>query len=264
MKNTLSRSLVLFFLMSAMGNLLAGETESPETFVIVHGATAGGWEWKSVGQCLSDDGNTVYRATLTGLGERMHLATAEVDLDTHIDDVVNLILFEDLHDVILAGHSYGGAVITGVMNRIPERLRHVIFLDAMVPEDGESAFDVVGGGPPPNSKVVDGLVQFPWYNPDAPFPHTVPHPIKTFSEPVSYQNPEAKKLPVTYVAFVPGEQSVDERASTDKSWKRAVARGWTIRTFPGHHVAHMENPKGVAEVMESSVFDQNASPASIR
>ena len=70
---------------------------------------------------LTDDGHTVYRATLTGLGERMHLNSTDVDLQTHINDVVNLILFEDLHDVVLTGHSYGGMVITGVIDRIPER-----------------------------------------------------------------------------------------------------------------------------------------------
>jgi pimeloyl-ACP methyl ester carboxylesterase len=80
------------------------------TFVVVHGATAGGWEWKRTGQFLTDDGHTVYRATLTGLGERMHLNSPEINLETHVMDVVNLILFEDLHDVVLTGHSYGGMV----------------------------------------------------------------------------------------------------------------------------------------------------------
>jgi len=247
----------IFFSICFVYQVFSNETLKSETFVIVHGATAGGWEWKAVGKNLADDGHTVYRATLTGLGERCHLANADVDLNTHISDVVNLILFEDLHDIILAGHSYGGAVITGVMNKVPDRIRHVIFLDAMVPEDGESAFDVVGGTPPPNSRVENGLVYFPWYNPNAPLPHTVPHPIKTFSQPVVFNNPEALHLDTTYVAFVPEDQSIEERSSKDKSWKRAVARGWTIRTFPGHHVAHLENPRGVADLMEEAVNDRN-------
>ena len=90
-----------------------------QTFVLVHGATAGGWEWKSTARFIDDDGFTVYRATLTGLGERMHLNSTDVDLQMHINDVVNLILFEDLHDIVLTGHSYGGMVVTGVMDRIP-------------------------------------------------------------------------------------------------------------------------------------------------
>ena len=233
----------------------AADKIDKQTFVIVHGATAGGWEWKRTGKFLADDGHDVHRVTLTGLGERMHLATAEVNLDTHINDVVNLILFEDLRDVVLSGHSYGGMVITGVMDRIPERIRHVVFLDAMVPDDGQSAFDLVGG-PPPNAKIVDGLVHFPWYDPNAPFPRGVPHPVKTFSQAVSYRNPLARALPVTFVAFVPAEKA-EARAATDKNWHRALARGWTIRTFPGGHVAQQENPRGVATVLENAVNDKN-------
>lgn len=227
------------------------------TFVIVHGATAGGWEWKRAGQFLQDHGHTVYRATLTGLGERTHLADATVDLDTHVDDVINLILFEDLRDVVLTGHSYGGMVITGVMNRIPERISHVIFLDAAVPNHNESMFDLVGGTPP-GSKVVDGLVQFPWFDPDAAPPAGVAHPVGTFRQRVSYDNPEAFKLPVTYVAFVPEGEDVEKRAETDQGWQRAEARGWTVRTFPGGHVAHQEDPSGVASLMEEAVSDENA------
>ena len=124
-----------FVLAAAVGLCVApraGAADAAEkyTYVVVHGATAGGWEWKRAGQFLTADGHTVYRATLTGLGERMHLNSPEIDLRTHVDDVVNLILFEDLHDVVLTGHSYGGMVITGVMDRVPDRIRHVVFLDA--------------------------------------------------------------------------------------------------------------------------------------
>jgi pimeloyl-ACP methyl ester carboxylesterase len=227
------------------------------TYVIVHGATAGGWEWKKAGKFLSDDGHTVYRATLTGLGERMHLNSPEIDLQTHINDVVNLILFEDLHDVVLAGHSYGGMVITGVMDRIPERIRHVVFLDAAVPDDGMSLWDLFGGAPRDPSRIADGFMTVPWVKPEAKPPHNVKQSIKCFNQPVSYKNPAAKALPVTYVAFVPKDKSAEERAKTDKSWQRAVARGWTIRTFPGGHVAQQEDPRGVATLMEDAVKDQN-------
>src|SRR5690606_38327986 len=118
----------------------AADSADKHTFVIVHGATAGGYEWKDTGKYLLAEGHTVYRVTLTALGERSHLSAEGVNLTTHINDVVNTILFEDLHDVILTGHSYGGRVITGVMNSIPERIRHVMFFDAAVPNDGESGF----------------------------------------------------------------------------------------------------------------------------
>src|SRR5688500_9696768 len=134
----------VFVLLALAGSVSAAEKL---TYVIVHGATAGGWEWKKTGKFLADDGHEVHRATLTGLGERMHLNSPDIDLQTHINDVVNLILFEDLDDIVLTGHSYGGMVITGVMDRVPDRIRHVVFLDAAVPADGMSLLDVFGGRP---------------------------------------------------------------------------------------------------------------------
>ncbi len=235
----------------------AADTSAKQTFVVVHGATAGGWEWKRAGQCLTDDGHTVYRVTLTGLGERMHLNGPHIDLQTHINDVVNTILFEDLHDVVLTGHSYGGMVITGVIDRIPERIKHVVYLDAAVPNDGQSIWDLFGGGNPPNTNIVDGMMQVSWVKPGDKPPHSVAQSIKCFNQPVSYKNPATLALPVTYVAFVPKDQSAEERAKKDKSWQNAVARGWTIRTFPGHHVAHQEDPRGVATLIEQSVNDVN-------
>ena len=249
--------LLLGFLAFA-GTVQAAAPAEKYTFVLVHGATAGGWEWKSTGKFLSDDGHTVYRATLTGLGEREHLNSTNVDLQTHINDVVNLILYEDLHDVVLTGHSYGGMVVTGVMDRIPERIRHVVFLDAAVPDDGMSLWDLFGGtGPQDSERFKDGFMQVPWVKPDTPPPHSVKHSINCFNQPVSYKNPAALALPVTYVAFVPKDKSVEERAKTDKSWQRAEARGWTIRTFPGGHVAQQEDPRGVATLIEQSVNDRN-------
>ena len=235
----------------------AGDSSEKYTFVVVHGATAGGWEWKKSGDFLTADGHTVYRVTLSGLGERMHLNGPHIDLQTHINDVVNTILFEDLHDVVLTGHSYGGMVITGVMDRIPERLRHVVFLDAAVPDDGMSLWSMFGDRPRDPSRFADGFMQVPWVKPDASPPHNVKQSIKCFDQPVAYNNPAALALPVTYVAFVPADKSVEERAKTDKSWQRAEARGWTIRTFPGGHVAQQEDPRGVATLMAEAVSDRN-------
>ncbi|MES1166935.1 MAG: alpha/beta fold hydrolase [Pseudomonadota bacterium] len=251
--------LMLLGLLSA-GAARAAESKEKYTIVVVHGATAGGWEWKKCGKFLTDDGHTVYRVTLTGLGERLHLGNTDYDLQTHLNDVVNTILFEDLHDVVLTGHSYGGMVITGVMDRVPDRIKHVVFLDAAVPEDGQSIWDIFGGTPDPK-RFVDGFMQVPWVKPDAKPPHSVKQSIKCFNQPVSYKNPAAFALPVTYVAFVPKDKSAEERAKTDKSWQRAVARGWTIRTFPGTHVAMVEDPRGVASLIEESVSDTNK-PAS--
>jgi pimeloyl-ACP methyl ester carboxylesterase len=118
------------------------ETQNPATYVLVHGAWHGSWCWKRVRKGLRDKGHQVFTPTLTGLGERCHLNAASVDLSTHIADVVNLLRWEDLSDVILCGHSYGGSVICGIADRVPERIRTLVYLDAFVPEDGESLFDL--------------------------------------------------------------------------------------------------------------------------
>src|SRR3954453_21148411 len=105
------------------------------TFVLVHGAWHGGWCWRRVAPLLRVAGHAVYTPTLTGLGERAHLLTREVGLETHIRDTVNVLECEELNDVILVGHSYGGIVITGTAERAPERVGHLVYLDAMVTLD---------------------------------------------------------------------------------------------------------------------------------
>jgi pimeloyl-ACP methyl ester carboxylesterase len=108
------------------------------TFVLVHGAWHGSWCWKRVRRALQQQGHEVFTPTLTGLGERSHLLSAAVDLHTQTLDVLNLIRWEELDDIVLCGHSYGGMVVSGVADRIPERIRSLVFLDAFVPEDGDS------------------------------------------------------------------------------------------------------------------------------
>jgi pimeloyl-ACP methyl ester carboxylesterase len=246
----------------ASGPLISAPQEAAaQTYVIVHGATGGGWDWRTVDRLLTADGNTVYRPTLTGLGERVHLASPEVGLTTHVTDIVNLILFEDLHDVILVGHSYGGMVITGVMDRVPERIRHVIFLDAAAPEDGQSALDY-WGEKPSDFKVAGGLVQFSWIDATKPYPRDVPQPLKTLTEPVSYRNPAAKRLPVTYVWFNHPDYKPEETAHQEQTALRlSRGRGWTIRTLASDHVAERTHPKELAALLEASVADSNTPTA---
>lgn len=112
------------------------------TFVLTHGAYHGGWCWRDVARNLRRQGHDVFTPTLTGLGERSHLLSAHVNLSTHIQDVANVILWEDLTDVVLVGHSYGGMVATGVADRLADRIRDIVYLDAIVPRDGQSALDV--------------------------------------------------------------------------------------------------------------------------
>jgi pimeloyl-ACP methyl ester carboxylesterase len=107
-------------------------------FVLIHGAWHGGWCWKRVRQALQAQGHEVFTPTLTGVADRSHLLSRAVNLDTHIEDVVNLIRWEELSDVVLCGHSYGGCVISGVADRIPERVGALVYLDAFVLADGEN------------------------------------------------------------------------------------------------------------------------------
>ena len=111
------------------------------TFVLVHGAWAGAWIWKKIIPLLRAAGHDVHATTATGLGDRVHLADPAIDLDTHITDVVNVLEFEELTDVTLVGWSYGGMIITGVAERVPERLAQLVYLDADVPADGENSYD---------------------------------------------------------------------------------------------------------------------------
>lgn len=108
--------------------------------VLVHGAGHGGWCWKMVREQLRADGFTVFSPTLTGMGERVHLRSPDLTLETHILDVENLIRWEELEDVILVGHSYAGMIISGVCDRLRSRIAHAIYLDAALAEDGQPAF----------------------------------------------------------------------------------------------------------------------------
>ncbi len=113
------------------------------TFVLVHGAWRGSWCWKRVRKSLQTHGHDVFTPTLTGVGDRSHLLSPHVNLDTHINDVVNLIQSEELSNVVLVGHSYGGCVISGVADRVPERIGSLVYLDAFVLENGQSLHDTL-------------------------------------------------------------------------------------------------------------------------
>jgi len=127
---------------------------TPATFVLVHGASHGGWCWRRVSDLLTANGHRVFAPTLTGLCERSHLMNDETDLTTHINDIVNEIKWKDLDKVVLVGHSYGGMVITGVAEQLVSRIASIVYLDAFLPGDGQSLLDVVnmyapGWTPPP-------------------------------------------------------------------------------------------------------------------
>jgi pimeloyl-ACP methyl ester carboxylesterase len=247
---------ILLSLVAAIGFLApASGSEPPKfTYVIVHGGFAGGYDWKDVDALLTAHGHKVYRPTLTGLGEKAHLASPTINLTTHVDDIVNLIKYESLTNVILLGHSYGGMVITGVMDRIPERLAHVIFLDAAVPNDGESflAFwkaigipEVVADAKPENGFWAPSFVDL-----TKPPPSEVRQSWNTFSEPVHFNNPAAKKVKTTYIFCVDGKPQGLKGFLEIPFGRRITERGWKIEVLDSDHLANRTHPKELAALME--------------
>jgi pimeloyl-ACP methyl ester carboxylesterase len=231
-------------------------TDSQFTYVIVHGAWGGGWAFKEVDHLLSADGHTVYRPTLTGQGKRVHLADsarlgANIDLSLHIQDIVNVILWEDLHDVVLVGHSYGGMVITGVVDRVPERIQHVVYLDAFLPEDGES-LNTAGGRDRGQRQESNGFIVPEWLDEDQPLPHDVPHPAKTLNEPISLTNQEAaRKLPTTYILTADNPEEPDQDGFYS-FYERAGDRGWSVHIMEGDHNVQWSRPKELVELLEQA------------
>jgi len=245
-----SRLFFVLFGFACVAILPAAEPAAKQPVLVsVHGAWAGGWQMKKVAPLLEAKGWKVYRPSLSGLGEHFNTATTDIGLATHIDDIVNFILFEDLHDVILLGHSYGGMVITGVAERIPERLSRLIYLDAFLPEDGESVMTIPKAGAMDIEKMTkDGFIIPSWVKPDKPFPKDVPHPLKTFTDPIALKNPAGAKVPVTYILTVdPGKKPEDD--TFFPSSERARARGWPVLIMAADHVPQWRLPEATAELL---------------
>ena len=234
--------------LGAFRPFLAQEPVPKRTYVLVHGAWGGGWDWRPVSDILTSRGHLVFRATLTGLGERAHLATPDIGLETHITDVVNTILYEDLRDVTLVGHSYGGMVITGVADRIPDRIAHLAYVDAFVPEDGESlmALATAGGSRAPG-EVRGAFVVPTWVKPGAVPPMDVPQPLKTFNDPIALKNGLRERIPTTYIL------TVDPGANTDRFdlfAARAKAKGWLVERLTADHNAQRSARNELCALLE--------------
>lgn len=228
------------------------------TYVLVHGGGHGGWCYKFVAARLRQQGHEVYAPTLTGLAEREASMSAAIDLDFHISDVVKLLHFEDLSDVILVGHSYGGMVITGAADRATDRIGHLVYLDAATPTNGQSLVDVAGPMillARQGSRMVGGveLCLFPgtdplsFYGVTAPEqidwmrPRLTPHPWRCFDQPLRLVNEESLwRIPQSHIvctATLPGRDVERLTALSD-------GRFWHIDT--GHDLMITE-PEWVAE-----------------
>ncbi|HEY3761904.1 MAG TPA: alpha/beta fold hydrolase [Verrucomicrobiae bacterium] len=229
----------------------SSESDAKPTFVLVHGAWGGGWDWKHVDDLLTADGYTVYRPTLTGQGEHSNLASTNIDLDTHIQDIVNVILWENLHNVVLVGHSYGGMVITGVADRVPDRIQHVIYVDALLPNDGENANEITAKRI--LKPVVNGYMTDPWVTNNTPIPHDVLMPELTFSQPITLTNQvAARKLPTTFILTV-DKGNRPEQDDFFRFYVRAKERGWQAWTMEGDHNVQRSHPTELVGLFEKAI-----------
>ena len=219
------------------------------TIMIVHGAWGGAWAFRKVDAELREKGYNVYRPELTGLGERVHLSRPDIGLSTHIDDVVNAILFEDLHDIILVGHSYGGMVITGVADRVPDRIKRLVYIDALVPNDGESASSIVGNSDFINKMIKGDYIVPAWVKPDQPLPHDVPQPLKTFKDAIVLKNPAARKLPATYILTVEKDKQAKDDDFYSQS-QRAKERGWPVLQLTADHNPQWSATEALVEMLD--------------
>lgn len=228
---------------------------TPRTIVFVHGAWGGGWQYTKVQPLLEQAGHTVYRPTMTGLGERVHLGGPDVGLSTHIEDIVKVLEFEDLRDVVLVGHSYGGMVIAGVAERVPERIAKLIFFDAILPENGESVASLFGdavdswataggGGAEPWQLVPN------WVEEGELPPVDVPQPLLTFTEVIVLDNPDSARLPAVFLLTVEAGKDADD---FDVFADRARNRGWDVVEMEGGHNPHWYQPEVFVNVFLRTV-----------
>ena len=232
-------SLLVVFLLFVLAN-----AKAQETYVLVHGAWGGAWQWKKIDSLLTAGSHTVYRPTLTGLGERVHLATKEINLEVHIQDVANTILFENLHDIILIGHSYGGMVITGVADKLPERIKKIVYMDAFLPEDGESVVNLNSSKTKSSlpTTIKDGFIIPNWVKPDKPYPFDVPHPLATLTQKISLKNPDRLKIKGAYILTVDEGKDVQDDTFYD-SYLRAKKLGYDTSIMSADHNPQWFKPK---------------------
>jgi pimeloyl-ACP methyl ester carboxylesterase len=241
------------------------------TYVLVGGAWLGGWCWQGVARRLREEGHDVYPVTLTGLGERVHLASPEVDLETHISDVVNLIEFEELQDVVLLGHSYAGLVVTGAADRIPERISELVYLDTAPLPDGAILLEKF---PPEARKRAEERVRESgegWKYPIPPpeelanlaslegvdedhlrllYSRATPQPFGTYTQPLRLKNPAREELPKVGIVCSFSLEQVEEMIASDNPLFRELAGPtWRFVELPTGHWPMFSRPDDLAGLL---------------
>jgi pimeloyl-ACP methyl ester carboxylesterase len=238
------------------------QTSRPHTFVLVHGAWHGGWCWRMVSEYLRSRGHKVFAPTMTGLGEKSHLASADVNLDTHMTDVSNLLIWEELENVILVGHSYGGGIISGVCDAHKDRISHAIFLDAVAPNSGDT---MIGGatveeaekrlGPfidgylaPPREPVSFGIPEsmseeLAWVR-----RRVTPHLVGTWTQEFSFNNGGSDGLPRTFIYCSDKPPLSEQQKARLQSFKDDPT--WHYDELPCGHDSMVILPIDTAQMLE--------------
>jgi pimeloyl-ACP methyl ester carboxylesterase len=235
-------------------------------FVIAPGAWSSGWAWRKMRPLLRGAGHDVFTTSYTGMGERDHLASRDVNLSLHMQDVVNVLEFEDLTDVILVGHSFGGVVATGVADRARERIARLIYVDAFVPDDGQCLFDLVSSDAQrrlrESCEASDGWRVPPMDMPsDTPpadrewaMPRRRPHPIAAFQEPVRLSGRELPARAYVYCTRIGAVDTFGPFAA------RARHEGWSYAEIDASHNPHITAPeqlRNVFDVLQRSPANQS-------
>ena len=242
------------------------------TYVLVHGAWHGGWCWRDVRNILQERGHTVFTPTMTGLADRSHLIAEMTDIGVHITDIVNLIEWEELTDIILVGHSYGGMVITGVADRVKDRLRHVVYLDAFLPSDGDTSTSLGvrlmtpaateadisaeiarrtslandSGGVPPDLERLFDIPAEPADRHAWVKRRVTPQPLAAQMTPVRLSNGGSDGVPRSYILCTGAPGKTPFMTLADQV--RAQA-GWTYRELDTTHDAMVTMPAETAAVL---------------
>jgi pimeloyl-ACP methyl ester carboxylesterase len=231
------------------------------TFVLVHGAWGGSYGFKYVRGPLRAAGHEVFTPSLTGIGERAHLASPQVNLTTHVTDVVNTILYEDLTDVVLLGYSYGGMVVTGALEHVADRVAHLVYLDAFKPADGQSLTDLTGApyrapaiGPgsawlvEPLQRDLEDPAQLDWFTVRRSW-----HPVGCFTESVRLRRPlEEYPFTRTYVKALREPRAA--AGTGDSAFWRAAEQAkadpaWRYRELDTDHMIPINRPAELAELL---------------
>lgn len=231
------------------------------TFVLVHGAFGGGWIWRRVERLLVGRGHKVFCPTLTGVGERSHLATSAVTLTTHITDIANLLRWEELTNIVLCGHSYGGMVISGVTERVaPGTIGSIVYLDAVLAEDGHSLLDCAGAAgkayfkvDPATDMMLPPPIEFlrlAGDDLDLVARHRTPQPAGTFCEPLRVGD-ALERIPLKAFVLATGHDGPEFlRQCAARVRQRPTWRSYEI---PCGHEVMLEMPEQLAGILEESI-----------